>query len=84
MFSWHTLGLLVQINHHLNATDIVADHVNPVMRTVYLSQTGSMCMTVTSVYFSDLSLLPDLNTIQNLWNAVQNPKEMCYAVLYLK
>ncbi len=38
IFSWHTLGLLVPIKHHLNATvylSIVADHVHPFMTTVY-------------------------------------------------
>ncbi len=32
LFSWHTLGLLVPIEHRLNATaylSIVADHVHP-------------------------------------------------------
>ena len=40
MFSWDTLGLLVQIEHWLNATaylSIVADHIHPVMTTVYPS-----------------------------------------------
>ncbi len=38
IFSWHTLGLLVPIEHRLNATvylSIVADHVHPFMTTVY-------------------------------------------------
>ncbi len=38
IFSWHTLGPLVQIEHHLNATaylSIVANHVHPFMTTVY-------------------------------------------------
>ncbi len=40
IFSWHTLGLLVPIEHCLNATaylSIVADHVHPFMTTVYQS-----------------------------------------------
>ncbi len=40
MFSWHTLGHLVPIEHRLNVTDylsIVADHVHPFMTTVYPS-----------------------------------------------
>ncbi len=40
IFSWHTLGPLVPIEHHLNATaylSIVADHVHPFMTTVCLS-----------------------------------------------
>ncbi len=38
IFSWHTLGPLVPIDHRLNATaylSIVADHVHPFMTTVY-------------------------------------------------
>ncbi len=37
IFSWHTLGPLVPIEHRLNATaylSIVADHVHPFMTTV--------------------------------------------------
>ncbi len=40
IFSWHTLGLLVSIEHCLNTTaylSIVADHVHPFMITVYPS-----------------------------------------------
>ncbi len=40
IFSWHTLGLLVPIEHRLNTTaylSIVADHVHPFMTTVYPS-----------------------------------------------
>ncbi len=40
IFSWHTLGTLVPIEHSLNATaylSIVADHVHPFMTTVYSS-----------------------------------------------
>ncbi len=43
IFSWHTLGLLVPIEHRLNATvylSIVADHVHPFMTTVYPSSDG--------------------------------------------
>ncbi len=38
IFSWHTLGLLVPIEHRLNSAaylSIVADHVHPFMTTVY-------------------------------------------------
>jgi len=38
IFSWHTLGPLVPIEHCLNATaylSIVSDHVHPFMTTVY-------------------------------------------------
>ncbi len=40
IFSWHTLGPLVPIEHRLNATDylsIVADDVHPFMTSVYPS-----------------------------------------------
>ncbi len=40
IFSWHTLGPLVPIEHFLNATaclSIVADHVHLSMTTVYPS-----------------------------------------------
>ncbi len=40
IFSWHTLGPLVPIEHRLNATaylSIIADHVHPFMTTVYPS-----------------------------------------------
>ncbi len=43
IFSWHTLGSLVPIEHRLNATaylSIVADHVHPFMTTVYPSSDG--------------------------------------------
>ncbi len=43
IFSWHTLGPLVPIEHHLNTTaylSIVADHVHPFMSTVYPSSDG--------------------------------------------
>ncbi len=43
IFSWHTLGPLVPIEHCLNATaylNIVADHVHPFMTTVYPSSAG--------------------------------------------
>ncbi len=43
IFSWHTLGPLVPIEHHLNATaypSIVADHIHPFMTTVYPSSDG--------------------------------------------
>ncbi len=43
IFSWHTLGPLVPIEHRLNTTaylSIVADHVHPFMTTVYPSSDG--------------------------------------------
>ncbi len=49
IFSWHTLGPLVPIEHHLKCTaypSIVADHVHPFMTTVYhlLMATSSRIM----------------------------------------
>ncbi len=49
IFSWHTLGPLAPIEHHLNATvylSIVTDHVHPLMTTVYhlLMATSSRIM----------------------------------------
>ncbi len=43
IFSWHTLGPLVPIEHCLNATaylSIVAEHVHPFMTTVYQFSDG--------------------------------------------
>ncbi len=43
IFSWHTFGSLVPIEHRLNTTaylSIVADHVHPFMTTVYPSSDG--------------------------------------------
>ncbi len=43
IFSWHTLGPLVPVEHCLNATaylSIVADHVHHFMTTVYPSSDG--------------------------------------------
>ncbi len=43
IFSWHTLCPLVPIEHRLNTTaylSIVADHVHPVLTTVYPSFDG--------------------------------------------
>jgi len=45
IFSWHTLGPLVPIEHSLNPTaylSIVADHVHPFMTTVYPSSDSSI------------------------------------------
>ncbi len=49
IFSWHTLGSLVPMEHRLNTTaylSIVADHVHPFMTTVYhlLMATSSRIM----------------------------------------
>ncbi len=43
IFSWHTLGPLVPIEHRLTTTaylSIVADHIHPFMTTVYPSSDG--------------------------------------------
>ncbi len=43
IFSWHTLGPLIPIEHRLNTTaypSIVADHVHPFMPTVHPSSDG--------------------------------------------
>ncbi len=43
IFSWHTLGPLVPIEHYLNTTaylSIVTDHVHPFMTSVYPSSDG--------------------------------------------
>ncbi len=43
IFSWHTLGPLVPIEHRLYSTaylSIVADHVHPIITTVYPSSDG--------------------------------------------
>ncbi len=43
IFSWHTLGLLVPIEHRLSTTaylSIVANHVHPFMTTLYPSSDG--------------------------------------------
>ncbi len=45
IFSWHTLGPLVPIDHRLNATaylSVVADHVHPFMTTVYPSSDATL------------------------------------------
>ncbi len=49
IFSWHTLGPLVPIEHSLNATvylSIVADLVHPFMTTVYPSSDATSSRTM--------------------------------------
>ncbi len=49
IFSWHSLGPLVPIEHRLNVTgylSIVADHVHPFMTTVYPSSDATFCRIV--------------------------------------
>jgi len=60
MFSWHTLGPLVPIGNHLNATaylSIFSDHVHPLMATMYPSSDG---------YFQQDNLLYNFITLQNI------------------
>jgi len=48
-FSWHTLGPLVPIGHHLNATaylSIVSDHVHPFMATMYPNNPLDECRSI--------------------------------------
>ena len=43
VFSWHTLGLLIKVEQHLNATgylNIIANQVHPFMTAVYPSANG--------------------------------------------
>jgi len=61
IFSWHTLGLLVPIEHCLIVSaymSSVADHVHPFMTTLYhpLRSTSSMCH-VTNLKSSQTGLL---------------------------
>jgi len=48
MFSWHTLGPLMPIGHHLNAMaylSIVSDHIHPFIATIHpLMATSSRIM----------------------------------------
>ncbi len=60
IFSWHTLGPLVPIEHCLNATAyliIVADHVHPFMTTVYPSSDGYRMHHVTKLKSSQTGFL---------------------------
>ncbi len=64
IFSWHTLGPLVPIEHRLNATaylSIVADHVHPFMTTVY-----HLLMTTSSKIMHHVTKLKSSQT--GFWN----------------
>ncbi len=89
IFSWHTLGPLVPIEHRLNDTaylSIVADHAHPSMTTVYPSRIMHRHKAqIISDWFlehdNEFTLLkwapqsPDLNPIEHLWDVVE--REIC-------
>ncbi len=67
IFSWHTLGPFVPIEHSLNATaylSIVADHVHPFMTTVYPSsdvyfqQDKAPCHTAQLISDLNMTIIP--------------------------
>ncbi len=72
IFSWHTLGPLVPIEHHLNATaylSMVAGHVHSFMTTVYPSfdsyfQQDNAPFTFTFMHLADAFIQSDLQSIQ--------------------
>ncbi len=83
IFFWHTLGLLVSIEHRLNATAYlsIVDHVHPFMTTVYPSSDGyfqqdnAPCnkAQIISDWFLEqfTSQSPALNPIEHLWDVVE-------------
>ncbi len=79
IFSWHTLGPLVPIEHRLNATaylSIVADHVHPFMTTVYphllMVTSGRIMHHVTKLKSSQTGFLK--MTMSSLYsNGLQSP-----------
>ncbi len=75
IFSWHTLGPLLPIEHCLNATAyliIVADHVHPFMTTVYPSSDGYRMHHVTKLKSSQTGFLN--MTMSSLYsNGLQSP-----------
>ncbi len=90
IFSWHTLGPLIPIEHCLNTTanlSIVGDHVHPFMTTVYPSSdatSSSILHHVTKLKSSQTGFLrtKDLNYFSlcafNLFNTRVSQFELNY------
>jgi len=73
MFSWHTLGPLVPIGHHLNATaylSIVSDHVPPFMATMspssdgYFQQDNALKLESFQIGFLNMTMTPTFTKSQ--------------------
>ncbi len=87
IFSWHTLGPLVPIEHRLNATAFlsnVADHVHPFMTSDgYFQQNNALCHKDQIIsnwlheHDNEFTVLkwpprsPDLNPTEHLWDVVE-------------
>ncbi len=89
IFSWHTLSLLVPIEHRLNATvylSIVADHVHPFTTTVFPSSdaTSSRIMHITKLkssqtgYFNMTNLQKLRDAIMSIWTKKTVIKLHCW------